>query len=497
MNEFSDDTKRTRLAELLSLAAAVVALAVVSMSRFLGPTSADTIMHSLMSTQRLTFYYWGQDRLANVLALIGWPVQNVRWNFYVLMLVQGIMFYALIALITVFVARMIEPRRSLGSVAFMVIGAAAAVAVMLTPATIHVFMFEQQYVLSLVLYFTGSALLMRSAQGWIPVGAVLVIASLVVVPATVLFVPVVLVLRDDWNRRRVRIAAGATFAALVVAAVGPNLFFDGHSESSYREFSLSLFVDGWRDAGSNVVDGVRLVPVVVCVVLCSAVFVIRRHTLPLRLRLLLLGAPLFAIAWFCTFTANVWVDLNAYFQRYFFPLYLTLILWTIAAIVVGVEWGREAVTERGAAFAVRPAHTAAAGLVVAGLLSSVGAFRLATDDGLPVFVWATPGADVVHDHDVEFVVGDYWRVWPIVHLVLSRGDEVFGVTHRAEAIESQLLAAVESTMADPADDLDLLCIGVDEAYCLTLFAQYVGGAWETVSVDLPDPLVLTVRPNNG
>ncbi|MBT4983053.1 MAG: hypothetical protein HOJ85_12800 [Ilumatobacter sp.] len=447
-----------------------------------------------MSAQRLTFYYWGQDRLANVLALAGWPVQNVHWNFYVLLLLQAIMFHTLIALIVVFVSRTVDPGRSLGSTVFTVLGVSLLVTAMLTPLATHTFMFEQQYALSLVLFVVGLALLVRCSRRWFVIGAILIVSSLVVVPASVLFFPLAAVLGDRWDWRRLAIAAGTTAAALAFAAMAPSIFFDGEAQTAYRTFSLSLFISGWRDAASNVVDGLRLAPTIVFLVLSVAILVVRRSEIPTRLRWVLLGAPPFAIAWFCTFTANRWVTWNLHFPRYYFPVYLTLIVVVSAAAVIAGNWARDVLAARTRSFATRPARMALVGFAVSSALLVVGVFRLLTDDGIPVIANAGPAAEDVRDLDVEVVVGDYWTVWPIVYASLSRGYQVFGISPRAEALADELTDEVERTFVDPGDDIALMCIGLDEPTCVLDFARFVGGDWEVASTALVNPLVVIVRP---
>lgn len=45
-----------------------------------GAQDADGILTSLISTQQLTWYFWGQNRLANLLPALAWPIDDLEWN---------------------------------------------------------------------------------------------------------------------------------------------------------------------------------------------------------------------------------------------------------------------------------------------------------------------------------------------------------------------------------------------------------------------------------
>ncbi len=44
---------------------------------------ADGVLPAIMSVQHLTWYYWNQNRFANLLPLLASPVRNVAWNLLV------------------------------------------------------------------------------------------------------------------------------------------------------------------------------------------------------------------------------------------------------------------------------------------------------------------------------------------------------------------------------------------------------------------------------
>lgn len=490
-------------ATVVQVSAAVVALALLSMGRFLGPTTADVLLHSLASTERLTFYYWGQDRLANLVALVASPVQDPVWNLWVVLFVQGVAFHALLAIVVVFAARASDIELRPGPTVVAVLAAGYAVGWMLTPFTMHTFVIQQQYAMSLALFLAGLALVMRASAAWaVVVGAVMILAAVLVIPATVLFLPLAAVVGRSFDRRRVALGVIACVGAFVIATILPSIVYDGATSSSYRTFSRSLLSAGWRPAWSNIVDGFRTVPTIVVLATSIAVLVARRRQLPFAVRAVLVGAPPFALAWFCTFTANRWVADNLYGPRYYFPVYAVAIIVVAIAAIVAADWVRQALADRVGSHSTpsrqrslpgRKWRTVAITGTACALTAAIGLAGVA-DDGIPVVDAALPAAATAEELDVEVVVGDYWGVWPVVYASHRRGHEVFGLTYRGEAQASEMRAAVDRALTDPDDDVTLMCVGLDATGCVAEFDRFADGTWAVVSVDDEEPLTLTVRP---
>ena len=78
---------------------AFVALIATAMAWCLRLVRSDAILWSIMSTQRLTFFYWEQTRLLNLVPAIAAPIQDIRWNFYVQSAIMSGSFFGLIILV--------------------------------------------------------------------------------------------------------------------------------------------------------------------------------------------------------------------------------------------------------------------------------------------------------------------------------------------------------------------------------------------------------------
>ncbi len=52
-------------------------------AKLAGFQDGDGLITSLISTQKLTWYFWGQDRLLNFIPALAWPISNLEWNLRV------------------------------------------------------------------------------------------------------------------------------------------------------------------------------------------------------------------------------------------------------------------------------------------------------------------------------------------------------------------------------------------------------------------------------
>ncbi|EKG40239.1 hypothetical protein L6216_03230 [Pseudomonas syringae pv. syringae] len=80
----SDNRSKLLLGVLLIILSGIIAGAVLPLTQALaGFQDGDGILTSLISTQKLTWYFWGQDRLLNVIPALASPFSDVETNLRV------------------------------------------------------------------------------------------------------------------------------------------------------------------------------------------------------------------------------------------------------------------------------------------------------------------------------------------------------------------------------------------------------------------------------
>ena len=482
------------------IALALTSLTLLSMARFIRYANADVLVSTLISTERLTFFYWGQDRLASLVPLLAWPVQDVRLNFYVQALIQGWAFFGLVLLFVEFhlvsVRDGVDRHADATTTAIaLLLGGLAATQFVSAPLA-HVFVFEQQYALSLLLFLLGVIVIMRAARRIAPLGAFLLVTSLAVIPSTVLFAPVAALVPTDrgrWQRvGAVGLASVAAFLASVLLArvFGPEV----PATDLYADFSPDRLVHNAGTAFRSIRATIRPAPTMAMLIGVAVSLVLQRHRLTREAWLATVGAPLFAFAWFAVFASNGWVEANLYHPRYFFPVYLVVIFpvcsvaSTLARLltdrfVEGSDPTTRARTDRARTLRVGTVATSVA-------LAAFGVGRLVSDDGILAVGNATPAADIADRLDVEFVVGPYFEVWPIVFSARSRGDDLLAVTLRSEAIVALSRELIDDAAVDGG--VQLMCIRTDAPSCAAQLSFHLDEPWTVSDTLIDDPLVIEV-----
>lgn len=325
---------------LFLLAGMLGCLVVLAMSSYIRFANADALLFSLMSTQRLTFFYWGQDRLANLVPLLASPVGDERANFYVQMTVMGVSFFVLIMLFAWFHLTAGSDTTTMRSVAGATFAAGLVVIALFEGETGYRFVFEQQYVLTIALFLVGIRFVVSEALGRRLVGGLMVMASVIIIPSSVLLLPFVWALAGTGPKRnrRVLVAVGVAAVSFGVASVAASAFYDGPPQSSlYNDFSLDRMRLGLPVVIENIVASVRLGPTIAIALGAICLLVVRRQHLPNNLRALYASSVVFAAGWLLTFSANGWVEANLFGYRYFFPVYGATIFVITGGIIEGLR----------------------------------------------------------------------------------------------------------------------------------------------------------------
>lgn len=476
-----------RVARWCPTFAVVIALVVWAAVRSLHLLNADALLPALISTQELTFFYWGQDRLGSVVPLLAAPISDVRWNLAAQNLVLGVGWFGLIAL-----AAANHLAGTCRRVSPVVLAAATAAAgglsmVLLPTASLHVFAFEQQYAIALLLHVIGLFAVTRRGVRWWVVGATLVVAGSMINPSLVLYVPVIVVLPGVAVRSAPAVRAlGVAVGALVLTTLASALFGDETgANTGYNEFSPRRSWHNLDDALAGVWDSVRGWPVVLAALLVGAVLVNARHVVGRRLAITYLGAPVFALGWTVLFSGNHWVATNNLYPRYFFPMFAAGLLLITASVTELVRTSAERWTRPPARGLPAAALVVAVVVTVATPVLGVWALTRVDIDALDA---AEPGVVAAREHDVDLVTGDYWGVWPTVIAARADGLDVLGLAYRATSTGQAINDRIARGLAHEGN-VTLLCIGVTAADCAGALANWGLSEFTVVS---EQPLVVDV-----
>ena len=482
----------------LLLTGTVACLVVVAMGSYIRFANADSLLYPLMSTQRLTFFYWGQDRLANVIPLLASPVSDERANFYVQMTVVGVSFFVLVMLLAWFHETADHRTTTAQSIAATTLVVGLVVIALLEGTTGHTFVFEQQYVVTMVLFVVGMRFVASEAIVRSAVGVVMMAISVLMISSTVLFLPFVWVLVGPGPKRMRKTAVVGAVAAVsfVVASVASSVFYDGPPQSSqYNDFSLGRLPRGLPSAIDNIVGSVHLAPTIAVGIGAVCILVVRRSHLAADLRAMYASSVVFAAGWLLAFSANGWVEANLFGYRYFFPVYAVTIFVITGGLIEGIRMIQPVVGRSRVARWLEVGHRAFWSFaVVLGVVMTWGVIRLQSDGGILVLEEVEADAQAADRLDVEAVIGGYWRVWPAVFAARADGLDVVGITYRAEAIDEEVREVLGRVDTADWPTVQILCADVDEDECLAVLGRFTGQEWLRSDLLSEIPLVISVEP---
>jgi hypothetical protein len=376
---------------------------------------ADSLLTVLISTQRWTPFFWGQDRFGMLVPLLAMPIRHPLGN----MLVQGwIMTVAALAAPFV-MARFLVGRDG----AWVAIGACTNTLFLLsaTPAVRFDWLVTQPYALSISLGFVAlfvadgdyrrgrsfAALVLLLFAFWVNIGIVVLLV-------------IVAVLRGN---RPVRLLAFQAVAASL-ASLAARYMAAAHTVTALAP--PGKWPNGWWQLLEGT-SGVFVHPHIAIGVAVAAAAALAwlwwTDTLPsgkTAVALLAMGVG----TWLVLGT-SLWVGMNRYSFRYMYPTLMIagLAVSTVLAALLA-RWTK--------ALAVASLCVLAVAAMMSHGVPSLSRIDRGLDDR-----FGRQSEAILHT-GATVIAGDYWRVWPAVfhaNLTLARTHtraRVFGLAYRSE-----------------------------------------------------------------
>ncbi len=416
---------------------------------------ADSLLTVLISTQRWTPFFWGQDRFGMLVPLAAMPVRHPLAN----LLVQGWMMTCGALLAPFVMARFLTGRAG----PWLAIGACTNTLFLLvaTPAVQFDWLVTQPYGLSISLGF--AALVIAADAGRVSmsiIGFVLLALACWVNIGVGLMLAIAAVIIGTRPVRLLILVATATALASLAARYGAT----AHTVTALA--AAWQWLDGWRQLLAGL-PGVTASPGSVAGIAIGAAAAMawlwRTDTLPPWRTAAAICAM--ALGTWLVVGTSLWVGMNRYAFRYMYP--------TLMTVGVGVS------IVIAALFARRPRVLTAAAVAA---LAAATAFRY----GTPSLVRVERDMDgrfgertaVILRSGATVIGGDYWRVWPAVfhaNLALFRTHapaRVFGLAYRSEATDPLWQRAGQSILiAGAPDDPSVEAVAGEHGVATTLHAR--------------------------
>lgn len=426
--------------------------------------NADVLLNSVMSLQNVTLYYWGQNRLLNVLPLIASVVHDPVFNLGFVIAITVAVFYLFLLVLARCASDYLQepPSRALQvfimlSSSFLLIFQPIAVAEI---AIGHI-----EYSFSALLVALALWLLWRHSEtAWTleTVVCCLIFFSIGVNPSAFLLLAFALaarVVQQKAIRSQDIRAALFSVAALVFWLV----IARNHGSTEYSAFSIQLIPTGLANilpslmglfdrADAQLFGGFLLMGLI------FVWFSGGQSTKSLRNVCLGIGAGfvVFSLLWLVLFSSHTWVAANNFHWRYFifilFGLYvfLAVLMTSIFSCMGGItRW------------------------VLVAVIAALGVFK--------GYQAPVPFSDFQVFRAVQnfapkpygLYSGNYWGVWPAVWRDLSLGEAAFGLAYRGDGNLAAARAHIYQQL-EANGDFFVLCIKDDIGTCMGQIEQFSG-----------------------
>ena len=495
------DTSRPSVAACALLVAAVVVLSVLTVLRYATQfLQADGVQQSTMSVQSVDLFFWGQNRFAAFVSLLASPVANPTWNLALCLFINALSFHLLLLVLARMGTHTLTGARSWWATAVIFLGLAATAHTILQPGRLHIMALESQpYSMSWALTLAAFMLWKRREWWAYALSAGLAWAATGLNQTTILaaafFAIVEMARRRQWARW---VLFGVIWVAWFAVWTWLSSRFGGSSgptpepSQPYFTFSLAQFSTAMAATSSSILSSFRGPRMVVLVVVaCAALLALdaaRRAALVRRFAL----AAVFATGYWTLFTGNGWVALSGYHFRYFYPVVLFVVVCLAAPIASllltwPAGWLRASNEAGRGGIAGRMARPAA--LLVALLACAAAIYGpLETPDRAPVLVQSRATGLYATQHDVRFVSGYYWAMWPILHQGLQAGRTALFVTgFKSGGDPAGYHDAFQSELAKGPGHPRAMCVNAPVSECLPYLTYWTAPGWVTTDETCPVP----------
>ncbi|MGV8900573.1 MAG: hypothetical protein ACOH2B_15240 [Burkholderiaceae bacterium] len=425
----SHDADQASYAWLL-LSAVLSGLLFPLTARLAGMQDGDGLLTSIISTDKLTWYFWGQDRFLNFIPALASVVQDSDLNLRTQLFLRAFFAYLAPFGILVFFDR--SPRLLLLAVAITNV---ILVLCLNSYSLFNLYVQHNPFGTSLVLF--GVAFLLLSVHDWRrwPLGLLCFLVCFLAYAtnfALLLFsLPFLFFLHILRPQQRRELCV---FAAINALAIGTAFTHSRIFGERSTNFSAAPSLDAVLSAAITVSENVAFVPLLL--IFLVAVYCLRHVRMSYKRELVALALTACMIV--VALANSAWVQSNAFNVRYF--LTALILMATATSLIVSTFLLQHRLMSR---------RLCALMLLCGGvLLAGLHGFNRNYSE-LIHSRWRASAkaaaAVALRDH-ASLIIGDFWDVWPVVYEVHrqrsnNQPEPVFGATFRGHPMLGAVIIA--------------------------------------------------------
>jgi len=387
--------------------------------------NADVLINSIMSLQNLTLYYWGQNRLLNILPLAVALIRDPATNLATVLVTSSLSFYFLLFVISRFAALTINASNiDALSLKIFVLISTAFVCIFKPHSISEIAISHIEYSFAALLLGVAFYMVILKKEN-AQVSLSLVVAAIflaiglnqsTVLPAVFVSAATMLYKRR-FGKAELIMCVSSLFAFVVWHFVSKQ-----YGNLPYNKFEPSILTSGLERVVSGLIGTLNITIFMIFTGLLVLVKIFlffcnnTGETASDLVKYVCFCVVLFSIGWLFLFAGNQWVEMNNFAWRYFIfvifgAIYLTAI--PLADIL-------NTISQEASGFVTM----SAALMAFAVTFSSPIVFN-------KYIIFQRVNTLTVSGSNLYS--GDYWVVWPSVLRDMMQGYKSYGLTSRGEA----------------------------------------------------------------
>lgn len=449
----------------------IFCLAVLTVLRFAPEqVDADVLMNTIMSLQHMTLYYWGQNRLINILPCVVAFIKNPAWNLVCVLCLSSAIFYYFLYALVVAAAKILHRRNAFLEYTTFLMLATAFIVAFRDYAIAKIVFSHIEYPLPALIFVTTGGIFFASSSArrhrtlTICLSLVLLFIAFgtnpaLVIPAAFLSAAVA------WYRKKIEKKTILFFLFSAFSFLIWTYISKLYGNLPYELLNIYNLTIGAQTAAISIVSALDLKYLLSGLLLFYAYKILTdKYTTTLKeeyypvLSFISISVMIFSLAWFLFFSCNTWVKLNGFDYRYYTFIVFAILFVFSLHISINVQYISK--------YRI---------VVLIGLCLCAMASMLYPSLKKFDFNWyAAFQRAYALSHDAgRLYAGDYWVVWPSVLRDMMHGREAYGLCERGEANGAAARAYILQKIAHEGY-AEVLCLKKSVLKCQEQIEKAVG-----------------------
>jgi len=391
--------------------------------------NGDVIINSVMSLQKLTLYYWGQNRLLNVLPFIFTGITEPSVNLFMVLFFTSTCFYLLLYYFSRIAVKVLGEAKS----------DEEALKVFILISALYVFIFKPfaifemslghiEYSLpALLLIFASHNMLQKPRRRnnfLLYIVSILMIFIATGLNPSILIPFIFVAIGSIAFRKRIGLGELSLLAISGVSFFTWNNISKKYGDMPYNVFEIRILLAGLEKVLDGLLSVINLPTLLILILLFSLIkiFNLIYFKYPPNNNLFYFCSNsliIFSAIWFLVFSASRWVEMSLFVWRYFiFAIFAMLFMLSIYFLNFIEKLGNVK-------------SWLLTGIIFTSVCMSLASPMILFNE-YKIFhrvnSYTEPGSSLY--------AGDYWVVWPSVLRDMMHGHEAYGLTFRGDANKS-------------------------------------------------------------